>query len=82
MIIVIAIIITIVVKDVDDDDLFQVQGMWDIQVVKDTAGCLDRVSPFTHSQITGDEGEEFNICNSFSFSFSGFISSIGDLVTE
>ena len=43
--------------DDDDDDnggLFQVQGMWDIQVVKDTTSCIDRVPQFTHSQITGD----------------------------
>ena len=42
----------------DDADLFQVQGMWHIQVVKDSAGCLDRVAPFTHSQITGDDGDD------------------------
>ena len=28
--------------------------MWDIQVVKDTSSCIDRVPQFTHSQITGD----------------------------
>ena len=27
--------------------------MWDIQVVKDTTSCIDRVPKFTHSQITG-----------------------------
>ena len=44
--------------DPDDNDvefdLFQVQGMWEIRVVKDTSSCLNRVPLFTHSQITGD----------------------------
>ena len=29
--------------------------MWQIQVVKDTTSCFDRVPPFTYSQITGDD---------------------------
>ena len=60
MMMIIIMIMTIMDMDAgegDDADLFQVQGMWHIQVVKDTATCLDRVPPFTHSQITGADAD-------------------------